>query len=357
MIQKRIERQFFFALLAAVSMAFLWLLKPFFAPIFWAVAVTIVFYPVQQWFFKRWPGRPNVNAFLTLLLCFFIVVVPIIVTVSTVVDQLTVLYQKFEQGELDVERYITKAKEAVPVLQQWLDRMGMDIEGAQKKLSDSAMSAGKVVAKNSWAIGQNTFTLALDVGVMLYVAFFLLRDGENILALLYKALPLGDDREYLLFKKIAEVTRATVKGNMVVSIVQGTLGGITFALLGIPAAFVCGVLMACCSLIPAVGAAIIWVPVAIYLVVMGSYPQAIILVLVGVLVIGLVDNLLRPVLVGRDTKIPDYIVLLSTLGGLALFGVNGFVVGPLIAALFIAVWGIFIREYQHGDDGAPQNAS
>ncbi|HEY7772311.1 MAG TPA: AI-2E family transporter [Marinagarivorans sp.] len=346
------ERQFFFALLTLVSVAFLWLLKPFFAPIFWAIAVTIVFYPVQLWLFKKLPGRRNLNAFLTLCICFFVVVIPIIITVSTVVDQLSDFYQKIKDDEIDINQYVEKTKDALPVLQSWLDRINVDLEGAKQKFSDGAVSAGKAIAKNSLAIGQNTFALALDVGVMLYITFFFLRDGKSILGLLYKAMPLGDERERLLFKKIAEVTRATVKGNMVVSIVQGSLGGIAFALLGIPAAFLCGVLMAICSLIPAIGAAIVWAPVALYLAVTGSYAEAIVLVLIGVLVIGLVDNLLRPILVGRDTKIPDYIVLLSTLGGLALFGINGFVVGPLIAALFIASWGIFVREFQNQDGSA-----
>src|SRR5690606_13538687 len=184
----------------------------------------------------------------------------------------------------------------------------------------------------------------LDFCLMLYLLFFLLREGKSLVELMVRALPMGDDRERMLFAKFAEVTRATVKGNMVVAIVQGSLGGIIFWILGIPGALLWAVVMAFCSLIPAVGAAIIWAPVAIYLLATGNYIQGIILVAFGAVVIGLVDNILRPILVGRDTKLPDYVVLLSTLGGLALFGINGFVIGPLIAALFFAFWGIFMRE-------------
>jgi predicted PurR-regulated permease PerM len=167
---------------------------------------------------------------------------------------------------------------------------------------------------------------------------------------------MGDTRERLLFAKFAEVTRATVKGNLVVAIVQGALGGFIFWALGIPAALLWAVVMAFLSLLPAVGAAIIWAPVAAYLLAVGSYVDGIILIAFGAGVIGLVDNLLRPILVGRDTKLPDYLVLLSTLGGMALFGINGFVIGPLIAALFIAFWGIFMREInvEHPmDDSSP----
>src|SRR5690606_13507468 len=132
-------------------------------------------------------------------------------------------------------------------------------------------------------------------------------------------------------------------------IIQGALGGLIFWILGIPGFLLWGVVMATLSLIPAVGAGLVWGPVAIYMFAIGDWIQAIILIAYGLLVIGLVDNVLRPVLVGRDTKLPDYIVLLSTLGGLVLFGVHGFVIGPLIAALFTVFWGIFMREFQHED--------
>jgi len=159
-----------------------------------------------------------------------------------------------------------------------------------------------------------------------------------------------------LFAKFAEVTRATVKGNLVVAAVQGTLGGLIFWVLGIPGAFLWGVVMTLLSLIPVVGAALIWLPVAVYLFATGNWVHGTILFAFGAGVIGLVDNVLRPVLVGRDTKLPDYMVLLSTLGGFVLFGMNGFVIGPLIAALFVTFWDIFVREF-HLPPESPKNNS
>jgi predicted PurR-regulated permease PerM len=138
-----------------------------------------------------------------------------------------------------------------------------------------------------------------------------------------------------------------------VAAVQGTLCGIIFWALSIPGAFLWGVVMTLLSLIPVVGAGLIWGPVAIYLFAIGEWVQGLILAGFGAGVIGLVDNILRPILVGRDTKLPDYIVLLSTLGGFVLFGMNGFVVGPLIAALFVAFWGIFMREFNASQTGMP----
>ena len=135
--------------------------------------------------------------------------------------------------------------------------------------------------------------------------------------------------------------RATVKGNVLVAAAQGALGGLIFWFLGVQAPLLWAVLMAFLSLLPAVGAALVWAPVAIYFLVTGAIWQGVVLIAFGVLVIGLVDNVLRPILVGKDTKMPDYVVLLSTLGGMALFGLNGFVIGPVIAALFIAAWDLF----------------
>ncbi|NLD69892.1 MAG: AI-2E family transporter, partial [Limnobacter sp.] len=129
-----------------------------------------------------------------------------------------------------------------------------------------------------------------------------------------------------------------------VALVQGGLGGIAFAVLGIGGAVLWGVLMALLSLLPAVGAGLVWTPVAIYLLATGALGKGVALIAYGVLVIGLVDNLLRPILVGKDTRMPDYLVLISTIGGLAVFGLNGFVIGPLIAAVFIAAWGIVATE-------------
>ena len=144
-----------------------------------------------------------------------------------------------------------------------------------------------------------------------------------------------------LAAKFTTVVRATVKGNLLIAAIQGALGGVAFWFLGVNGALLWGVLMALMSLLPAVGAALVWVPVALYFFFTGAYWQCIALAAWGVLVIGLVDNLLRPILVGKDTRMPDYVVMITTLGGLAVFGINGFVLGPAIAAMFMAVWHIY----------------
>ena len=179
---------------------------------------------------------------------------------------------------------------------------------------------------------------------MLYLLFFFLRDGDKLLATLNYAIPMGDGRQQTLFRRFASVTRATLKGSLLVGLVQGALGGLLFWILGLRAPVFWGVIMAMLSLLPIVGPSIVWAPVALYLMFTGSMTKGIILVVGGVLVVGTADNILRPLLVGRETRMPDYMVLLSTLGGLSVFGPAGFVAGPVLAALFLSVWDMFAQE-------------
>ncbi len=173
----------------------------------------------------------------------------------------------------------------------------------------------------------------------------MLKDGEKLISILIRMLPIGDDAERHLLSKFAEVSRATIKGTLVVGIIQGALGGILFALLGIESAIFWGVVMIVLSILPAIGSALVWGPAAIIFLANEQWIKALILFIVGAAFIGVIDNVLRPILVGRDTKMPDYLILLSTLGGLGLFGLSGIVFGPIIAAFFLAIWTMFEYEY------------
>ncbi len=343
-MQEKLETRTFLLFLFIISVGFLMILKPFFGTIFWACAITIIFYPMQTRLLKYLNGRSTICALLTLTTCILVVVLPVTLLISSVVSEGADYYSKLESGEVNPAQYIDQVRTAFPAVQQTLERFGIDFAKMKEGVLSVSMSGGKWIAQHALSIGQNTFKLLLNICLMLYLTFFLLRDGNYLLELLIRALPLGDTRERMLFAKFGEVTRATIKGNMVIAVVQGSLGGLVFWALGIPGALLWGVVMAVMSLIPAVGPAIVWAPVAVYLFATGDNIKGMILVGVGMGVIGLIDNILRPILVGRDTKLPDYIVLLSTLGGLGLFGINGFVIGPLVAALFIAFWEIFIRE-------------
>jgi predicted PurR-regulated permease PerM len=343
--QAKLEQWSFLLMLVLVTWLFFYLLKPFFGAVFWACVIGLLFYPLYQRLLKLWGNRRNLAAMATLAVCMCIGIVPLLFVLGSFFQQGAVLYQHLQTGEIDPGKYVERIREAFPAVQQFLERFDLDLNNLKEQLSGAAMTVSGYIAQNAVQLGQGTLQLFVSLGLMLYVAFFMLRDGPWLVDLLVRALPLGDEREHLLFAKFAEVTRATIKGNLVVAAVQGTLGGLILWLLGIPGALLWGMVMTLLSLIPVVGAGLIWGPVAIYLFAIGHWGQGLILTVFGVGVIGLVDNILRPILVGRDTKLPDYIVLLSTLGGFAMFGMNGFVIGPLLAALFVAFWGIFMREF------------
>ncbi|SEA14511.1 AI-2E family transporter [Microbulbifer marinus] len=344
-MQEKLERRSFIFSLLLVTLAFALLLKPFFTPIFWACAIALIFFPFYRLLMRRFPKWPNLMALLTLLLCVVLVVIPVLLVASSFINEAVAVYQKAQSGQIDLSSQIEKVRSAFPGINAFFDRIGIDFDQMKERLLGGVMSAGSFLAKNALALGQNTLNFFVMLGLMLYLTFFLIRDGESLVALLIRAMPLGDEREHLLLAKFAEVTRATIKGNLVVAVTQGTLGGLIFWALGLPAPLLWGVVMTFLSLLPAIGAALIWFPAALYLYATGEIIKASILMVFGVMVISLVDNLLRPILVGRDTKLPDYIVLFSTVGGLIMFGISGFAIGPLLAALFIAFWEIFMREF------------
>jgi len=343
MVNSRLEQKVFLALLLVVSVAFGWILLPFYGAVFWAVILAIIFAPVQRRLLARLNARRNLAALATLFICLLVAVLPVILIAGVLVQEGTTLYKQIESGEIDIDSFVSHAKELLPASwQAQMQRFGLgDMDQIRERLASSALQGSQFLATKAFSFGQGTFQFMLSFFLMLYLLFFLLRDGRELVARIRKAVPLSDNQKRRLFSKFTRVVRATVKGNIVVAATQGALGGIIFAILGIPSAVLCGVLMAFLSLLPAVGAGVIWTPVAIYFLMKGFIVQGVVLILYGVLVIGLVDNILRPILVGKDTKMPDYVVLISTLGGLSLFGLNGFVIGPLIAALFISAWGLF----------------
>ena len=227
-------------------------------------------------------------------------------------------------------------------MKPWLEKLhlGSMVE-LQDKITDVTMQASKLAATKAVGLGQNTLGFVIGFGVMLYLMFFLMRDGKTLVQRIWEATPLQPEHKRELAAKFTTVIRATVKGNLAVAAAQGALGGFIFWILGIQGAVLWAVVMAFLSLLPAVGAGLVWGPVAIYFMATGNATKGIILATYGIVVIGLVDNMLRPLLVGKDTKMPDYVVLISTLGGMSIFGLTGFVLGPAIAALFMATWEIF----------------
>ena len=330
-------------LLILVSIAFIWILLPYYGAVFWAIILGIVFAPLQRRLIQRYKWPRNVTSLLTLLVCVIIAILPVIIISGLLVQEGATLYKNIESGQLDIPSYVNRFKQALPLFaQHFLERLGVgNFAGLQDKLSKGAMVGSQYFASQAFSFGQGTLDFFVSFGIMIYLLFFFLRDGSELVRRVRAAVPLAEQQKRRLQLKFNRVVRATVKGNLLVAVTQGALGGVIFWFLDIPSALLWAVLMAFLSLLPAVGAGIVWAPVALYFLLSGYIWQGVVLSLFGVFVIGLVDNVLRPILVGKDTRMPDYLILVSTLGGLAVFGLNGFVIGPLIAALFLSTWSIF----------------
>jgi len=347
----QLERGAFLLLLAAVTVLFCWVLLPFMGAVMWSVALAILFTPIYRRLVRRMGGRNNLAALLTLTVALVIVILPLIAIAMSLVTEAANVSQRMRSGDLSFTRYLQQMLDAIP---RWardlLERVGLgDIETMLDKVARGAAAASQQIAARALTIGQNTFEFLVSFGLMLYMLFFLLRDGGQLSGTIRNALPLAKPHTNFLLGKFTTVIRATIKGNVVVAVIQGAIGGLTFWALGVQGSLLWGVVMTILSLLPAVGAALIWGPVAVYFLATGSVWQGVVLILIGVFIIGLVDNVLRPVLVGKDTQMPDYIVLMSTVGGLALFGINGFVIGPVIAAMFMAAWHVFATAETDGD--------
>lgn len=341
-----IERGGFILFLAIVTLGLAMIAWPFVRPLFWATLAAIMFQPMYQWLLVRLGDSPNRAAIATLLIITVAVLLPAFLIGGVIVDQAVAVFLAFREGEIDVSAWFTQVHDALPLgIQSSLDSSGLaNLDGVISRMQDFARESTGFIAQSALAIGSSAFGFVLAFGVGLYATYFLLRDGRSIGEALIAGLPMQRGIADRLAEKFLSIVRATVKGSIVVGLVQGALGAITFSIAGVPSAALFGMLMAIFSLLPALGPALVWIPVAIYLLAIGEIWQGVVVIGSGVLIIGMADNVLRPILVGRDTGIPDWIILVTTLGGIGLLGLSGIVVGPLLAGMFLAGWAILREE-------------
>lgn len=340
---KTAQHGFLLLLVAVATLAFAWLSRPFIGAILWGVIAAILFASLNEWLVRVLRQRRSLAALATLLVIVAVVIIPAMLLSAALISEASSVYARVQSGEIDPARIFVATESHLPeIVRRWLADVGViDFDALQATIGRGIASSFETVAGQAFNVGQSAFAFFLSLGVMLYLAFFLLRDGDVILARIERCLPLPVAQRRLLVARFVDVVRATIKGSVIVALLQGLIGGIVFWSLGIGGALLWGVAMGIFSLFPAIGTAFIWVPVTAYLLATGNVWQATGLFLCGFFIISSVDNIVRPILVGRDARMPDYVVLIATLGGFALMGFNGFVIGPVIAALFLTVWEIF----------------
>ena len=343
-MQKNFPHIFFLLLVMLVTAAFIGLINEYLMGLFWAIVLTILFNKTYARIKRRLGERENLAAALTLIFIILIVIVPVFLIGSALVSESIFYYEKVNSGEMDLRSIFDSIRQSVPFDEAFWSSYGINMDRIKEATNDLLTNGSQLAATQALRLTQNFFNFFLQFTVMLYVLFFFLRDGKKLIDALIWVLPIGDEKERALISRFESVARATVKGSLLVAILQGTIGGILFWAVGIPAAMLWGVVMIFLSLLP-VGSTVVWLPAAIILFFQGEVGKAIAIIIVGSTLIGLADNLLRPRLVGQDTKMPDYLILISTLGGITWFGLSGFVIGPIIAALFLTCWQMMGKEF------------
>jgi len=339
-----LENRALMLLLVVVTLGLGWILVPFYGAIMWGAIIALLFAPLYRRLLPPLKQRRTLAALLTMLAVLLIVILPFALITAALAREAAHLYERLQSGALNPTLYFRELFDALPAwITALLDRFELaNFAALQRRLVAALAQGSQFIATQALSIGQNTFEFVASLFITLYLAFFLIRDGDGVARAVRRAIPLEPRHKQELISKFTTVIRATVKGNLLVAAVQGGLGGLAFWFLGVNGAFLWAVLMTFLSLLPAVGAGLVWLPVALFFFLTGAVWQGIALIAWGVLVIGLIDNVLRPILVGKDTRMPDYVVMITTLGGMSVFGINGFVVGPTIAAMFIAVWHIYV---------------
>lgn len=332
-------------MLVAISVAFGWILWPFAGAILWAVLLSIIFTPWYQLLLAQIPRWRNIASSATVLLIAILVVFPLTLLASVLLQEVSGLVERFQSGDLDLQRSLLEFRSSLPErVANLLTQFELKgLPAVRERLSTALTQGWQLIARQALSFGQVTVDFLLSVFVMLYLLFYLLRDGDTLLAYVQRAIPLPPEQQQVLASTFTATVRGVLRGDLLVALVQGILGGLIFWVLGLGTPILWGALMAVLSLLPVLGAGLVWAPTAIYLLLTGSILKGIVLLVFGTLVISTIDNILRPLLVGTDVKMPSYAVLVSTLGGIAIFGVNGFVIGPLLAALFLATWEMYLQ--------------
>ena len=329
----------YYLLLAFITILFVSIIFNFAAPILWSIVVSIIFYPLYEKFLLM-TNKKSLSSILSLILILLLVIIPSIGILGLITNELIIFINSFDDYSL--ERYA----EMIPnesLINDLLTWTGLSITQLTEKADDFLLAVSKVFYESVSKISANVINFFISLFLFIYLTFFFLKDGEKILQSCMDAFPMKNEDESYLLNEFQKTTRATIKGTIIVALAQGFLGYMTLLLLGIEGALIWGAVMALLSIIPAVGTILVWLPIALVLFANGQMMQASILIFSGIFIIGMIDNLLRPILIGKETKIPDYLILLTTIVGISIFGITGFIIGPIIASLFISIWSLSSR--------------
>lgn len=339
--REKFRRLTLLLMVALISVVFLFMIRGYLKAMFLAVVFSAMASPLYRWIREKVGGRRALASGLTLVAMILLVILPLSGFLGIVAAQAVELTENVVPW---VQEKIKDPSSLHFTLPEWVpfqDKLAPYTKQIASKLGEAAGSIGRFLFTSVSAGTRGTATFFLNLFIMLYAMFFFLMQGESMRGSFLAYSPLSQEDKQRLLDKGISVARATIKGTLVIGIVQGGLGGIAFAVAGIKGAAFWATVMAVLSIIPAVGTALVWIPAVIYLLLTGHVGTGIGLAVWCAAVVGSVDNVLRPRLVGGDTEMPDLLILLSTLGGLSMFGAVGLIIGPVIAGIFMTVWEIY----------------
>ncbi|PID76923.1 MAG: AI-2E family transporter [Deltaproteobacteria bacterium] len=336
----RLNKYTLLALVLIISAVFLVMIKNFLMPLFMAGLFSAMVLPAHGWLVPKVGGRKNLASAMIVAGVVVLIMLPLSILVGIILSQavrvgqsVAPLVQRLMSEPVLFETYLKKVpyyEQIIPYKDQIIQKMGNLVGAVSNFLIDSLQ-----------AVGSTTIDAVFGIIIMLYVMFYFMSMGKELLKKILYFLPLGDEDEQRLLIRFTSVTRATIKGSMIIGLMQGSICGAAFSLAGIDGAVFWGSVMAFSSVIPAFGTAVIWGPAALILLIIGNYKGMFILIFICGVISGNLDNLVRPRLVGKDTEMHDLFVLFGTLGGISMFGLPGIIIGPIIAALFITIWEIY----------------
>lgn len=349
-----IKREVLFAaavliLMAAVFVLFYKIMEPFFIPIAWSVILVVTIHPLNKWAVAKY-RRPNLVALILTILVFIVIIAPLSYLGIALVSEATNLYERAQES-LSGETLSWVDLRNHPIVQDILTRLDAVVDTSQWDLKSAVSEALQSV---SGFLVSNTAKFLTNVGVAIFhfaliilTIFYLFRDGDGLMGTVRDSIPLPPERADQILARLTDVVRATIYGGLVVAAVQGTLGGLMFWILGIPSPVFWGTVMGFFSLLPFIGAFVVYIPAAIMLALAGQYVEAIVMITFGTVVVSQIDNLLRPMLISGRTHIHPLLMFFSILGGIQVFGFLGLVLGPVVAAIFVGVFDVyrhFLRE-------------
>jgi predicted PurR-regulated permease PerM len=343
---RRFGRYFFLVVLVAITAAFFYMVRSFLIPVLLAAVFTALFYPMYVRLLKISKQRAGLSAFACCVVLLLGLLVPVYVLADLLSQEAVAFYESAGQKLREIVAQgdaglLGDIKNSV-----WVKRLGLDQVDWQAELQNFAKTASTMLFEFLNKTSASTFDLVANLFVTLFTMYYFFKEGEGLIARLKFLTPLDDAYEDALIQRFASVSKATLKGTLVIAIVQGVLGGLTLWLFGIGSPLLWGMVMVVLSIIPMVGAWLVLYPIALVQILIGHAWVGLAIFLIGALIIGNVDNLLRPKLVGRDAGMHDLMIFFSTLGGISVFGMMGFVLGPVLAALFLTILDIYAVEFK-----------